>query len=106
MFTSQMGHLMRVTYLFPISNLQFYNLPTYLPSHTPTYIHVLHTYIPIHLPTYILPTFIPYNYVTKCQNKNMKIKKSTKIEHVLMVWSIGLGLGLSLGRSRAQFLTL
>jgi hypothetical protein len=96
MFSSQMGHLKPITYLPRTSRLQFYNLPTYLPTyqnvlpsyqpthlprcstyrcthplaylltHPPTY---LPTYLPTHPPiSYNLPTFIPRSLVVMCQN--------------------------------------
>jgi hypothetical protein len=49
MFSNQMGHLMPITYLLPTFHLQFYNLPTCLPTYPPTY----------NLPTYYLPTYLP-----------------------------------------------
>jgi hypothetical protein len=51
MFFSQMGHIMPITYLPPTSHLQFYNLPTYPPTHLPF--------------SYNLFTFIPLNLVVK-----------------------------------------
>ncbi len=52
MFFSQMGHLTPISYLPTLPPTWMY----YLPSHTPTSIHLLCTYIPTHLPTYILLT--------------------------------------------------
>jgi hypothetical protein len=34
MFSTQMGHLMLITYLLPTFHLQFYDLPTYPPTLT------------------------------------------------------------------------
>jgi hypothetical protein len=64
MFSSQMGNLMPITYLFLTFHLQFYNLPTYLnvlPTNPPTYLDVIPTYyIPsMHLPTYYLLIYLP-----------------------------------------------
>jgi len=58
MFSNQMEHFMPITCLLPAFHLQFYNLPTYLP----TYLNVQPIYQPTHLPrcnTYLLPTHLP-----------------------------------------------
>jgi hypothetical protein len=50
MSSSQMGHIMPITYLLPTSHLQLTTyLPTYLPTNPPTYLNVL----PIYQPTLI-----------------------------------------------------
>jgi hypothetical protein len=67
MFSSQMGHLMPITYLPPTSHLllQPTYLPSkmyYLPTNPPTYLDVIPTSTPIHPPTYlptIPPTYLP-----------------------------------------------
>jgi hypothetical protein len=81
MFSSQMGHLMLNSYLPPTTHLQFYNLPTYqpthllkcntyVPTHPPThacitYLSICIIYLLIYLPTYldVQPTYLHINYL-------------------------------------------
>jgi hypothetical protein len=74
MFSSEMGHLMFITYLPPTSHLQSYNLPTnpptYLdvapPTNPPTYLDVIPTHPPTHLPTYYLHTTYLHTFLLRC----------------------------------------
>ncbi len=78
MFLKQMGHLMSITYLFPTSHLQSYNLPTNLPIdilRCNTYLttHIIHTYLPkcfaylyllTSLSTHLYPTYTLITYLS------------------------------------------
>jgi len=55
-----MRFFMPITYLPPTSHLQSYNLPTYQPAHSPTWIY--YHYLPTYPHTY-LHTFIMYLHI-------------------------------------------
>jgi hypothetical protein len=78
--------------------------PTYLSTNPPTHLLII-TYLFTHLPptTYLLVYLIVLQWSVKISMWNKKLRK---VEHCLMLRSIGSGLGLSSGRLKVQFLIL